>query len=117
MSVENAGKYRHLIQVCQVTRTYTANGFKQENLATILNAKAEIKTTRGMTLIANDTDFEKAYTRFTIRYPKHIQITRDMLVRFNEQVYTIEYLNNIDERNVELEMQCKLVDIDKNGEV
>ena len=116
MSID-AGKYRHLIQVCQITRTYSDNGFKQENLSTILNAKAEIKTTRGMTLIANGTDFEKAFTRFTIRYPKHIQITRDMLVRYNDQIYSIEYLNNIDERDIELEMQCKLVDITKNGEV
>lgn len=116
MSV-NAGKYRHPIKVCHVVRTYSTNGFPVENLATILNTRAEVKTTKGMTLIANDTDFEKAYTRFTIRYPRHIQITRDMFVVFDGQQYSIEYLNNVNEDGKELEMQCKLVDINKDGKV
>ena len=56
----------------------------------------------------NNSDFEKAYTNFTIRYPK-TEITRDMLIEFNSKLYTIEYLNNIDEENIELEIQAKEV--------
>jgi SPP1 family predicted phage head-tail adaptor len=59
-------------------------------------------------LIANNTDFEKAYTNFTIRFPKK-EITRDMLIEYKSKIYTIEYLNNIDEANIELEIQAKLV--------
>ena len=59
-------------------------------------------------MIANNSDFEKAYTKFTIRYPK-TEITRDMLIEFNSKTYTIEYLNNVDESNVELEIQAKEV--------
>ena len=61
-----------------------------------------------MTLIRNGTDFEKAYTNFTIRYPK-TPINRDMIIVFRGKEYTIEYLNNVDEACVELEMQCKEV--------
>lgn len=75
----------------------------------VLNAYAHVKTTRGMTIIRNGSDFEKAYTNFTIRYP-HTPINRDMEIDFNGKTYTIEYLNNVDEANVELEMQCKLVE-------
>ena len=32
-----------------------------------------------------------------------------MTIEFNSKVYTIEYLNNIDEENVELEIQAKEV--------
>jgi hypothetical protein len=32
-----------------------------------------------------------------------------MLIEFRGKIYTIEYLNNIDEACVELEMQCKEV--------
>ena len=32
-----------------------------------------------------------------------------MLVKFNNKTYTVQYLNNIDEANVEIEMQCKEV--------
>jgi SPP1 family predicted phage head-tail adaptor len=60
-------------------------------------------------LITNNSDFEKAYTNFTIRYPK-AEITRKMLLKYNNKIYTIEYLNNIDEANIELEIQAKVVD-------
>jgi SPP1 family predicted phage head-tail adaptor len=74
----------------------------------VLEPYANIKTTRGMTIIINNSDFEKAYTNFTIRYPK-TEINRDMLIDFRGKTYSIEYLNNIDEACVELEMQCKEV--------
>ena len=32
-----------------------------------------------------------------------------MLIEFNSKTYTIEYLNNIDEENIELEIQAKEV--------
>ena len=102
----NAGKFRHLIKIYQTTVLTDADGFQSEAEELVLETKADIKTTKGMTLIKNDTDFEKAFTNFTIRYPQ-TYINRDMIVIFRGKRYTIEYLNNVDERNVELEMQCK----------
>jgi hypothetical protein len=32
-----------------------------------------------------------------------------MLIEYNKKTYSIEYLNNIDENNVELEIQAKVV--------
>ena len=74
----------------------------------ILSPYAKVKTTSGFTLIQNASDFEKAYTNFTIRYPNTL-ITRDMIIEYNSKTYTIEYLNNIDEANIELEIQAKVV--------
>jgi SPP1 family predicted phage head-tail adaptor len=83
-------------------------GFQSEQTEVVLTPYASIKTTKGMTLIRNDTDFEKAFTNFTIRYPK-TEINRDMLIEFRGKTYSIEYLNNVDEANVELEIQAKEV--------
>ena len=74
----------------------------------MLSPYASVKTTKGFTLIANNSDFEKAFTNFTIRYPKTV-ITRDMLIKFRGKTYSIQYLNNVDEANVELEIQAKEV--------
>ena len=106
--VKNAGKYNKKITIYQVTKTKDADGFSIETETVILEPYASVKTTRGFTLIANNSDFEKAYTNFTIRYPV-TEINRDMLIRFNNKIYTIEYLNNVDEANVELEIQAKEV--------
>lgn len=102
----NAGKYNKIIEIYEVTRGKDAAGFPANVETLILTTYAEVKTTRGYTLIVNDTDFEKAYTRFTIRYPV-TELNRKMIIKYNGKDYSIEYLNNIDDKNVELEIQAK----------
>ncbi len=107
--VKNAGKYNKLIEIYSVDYK-DDSGFKTPVKTSILKTYASVKTTRGFTLIQNNSDFEKAYTNFTIRYPVNITITRDMFIDFNGKTYSIEYLNNVNEESVELEMQSKVVD-------
>lgn len=104
----NAGNYNHKIKIYKVRVVEDAEGFQTKEKEIILQPYASVKTTRGMTIIINNSDFEKAYTNFTIRYPK-TPIDRDMLIDFNGKTYSIEYLNNINEENVELEIQAKEV--------
>ncbi len=107
--MNNAGKYNHKIVIYQVAMVEDSNAFQSEELQAVLSPYAMVKTTRGSTLIRNGTDFEKAYTNFTIRYPLETEITRDMIIMFKGKKYTIEYLNNIDEADEELEIQAKEV--------
>ena len=102
------GKYNKLISIYRVNTEEDDYGFKNPQKTLLLQTWANVKTTKGFTLIANNSDFEKAYTNFTIRYPK-TEITRDMIIEFNSKTYTIEYLNNVDEENIELEIQAKEV--------
>ena len=104
----NAGEYKKRIVIYQVTEGEDDGGFRTKTETVILEPYAKVKTTKGFTLISSNTDFEKAYTNFTIRFPK-TNITRDMKIRYNGKDYTIEYLNNVDEANVELEIQAKEV--------
>ena len=106
----NAGKYNKKISIYSIVEAKDNAGFKNTKTKSIvLNTYASVKTTKGFTLIANNTDFEKAYTNFTIRFPK-VEITRDMLIEYNGKTYSIEYLNNINEENIELEIQAKVVE-------
>lgn len=104
----NAGKYNRKITIYQTTIVTDAQGFQSYERQVVLEPYANVKTTKGMTIIKNNSDFEKALTNFTIRYPK-TAITRDMLIDFRGKTYEIQYLNNINEACVELEMQCKEV--------
>lgn len=104
----NAGKYNKLIKIYGTTVVKDSQGFQTEVKTPVLQVYAAVKTTRGMTLITNGTDFEKAYTNFTIRHPL-TELNRDMVIEFRGKTYTIEYLNNVDEANVELEIQAKEV--------
>lgn len=104
----NAGKYNHKIEIYSVVVGKDAEGFLTKTRTLVLSPYANIKTTKGFTLIRNGSDFEKAYTNFTIRFP-HTPINRDMEIDFRGKTYTIEYLNNVDEADVELEIQAKEV--------
>lgn len=103
----NAGKYNHKIEIVRTIKAKDAEGFPQDTPIHVLTVWANVKTTKGFTLIINNTDFEKAYTNFTIRYPKKTTIDRDMIILFKGKKYEIQYLNNINEANVELEIQAK----------
>ena len=106
--VTNAGDFKYKIEIVRETITKDAAGFPTKTPVTILRPYAKIKTTKGFTLIANGSDFEKAITNFTIRYPV-TQITRDDIILFRGKPYEILYLNNVDEANVVLEIQAKEV--------
>lgn len=116
MIIKNAGKYNKKINVIKISIEKDSAGFPIEIKNTILSPYAYAKTTKGYALIKNDTDFEKSYTNFTVRYSKKVEdeynsfsTDRKLYVEYKNKRYTVEYLNNVDEENIELEMQCKLV--------
>lgn len=104
----NAGKYKRRISIYKGTKGKDAAGFPADGESLVLQPYAEVVTTKGFTLIMNNTDYEKALTRFTIRYPV-TTITYDMIIKYRGKVYSIEYINNVNEANEELELQCKEV--------
>lgn len=106
----NAGAYDKRIRIVRTVKTYDKDGFPTETKETVLEPYARVKTTSGYTLIQNDSDFEKALTNFTIRYPQTVPIDRDMEIEYRGKTYTIEYLNNVNEACVELEIQAKVVE-------
>ena len=108
MNIADAGAFKHKIQIVSGSYVKDASGFKTwAQSAVVIEPYAIIKTTKGFTLIVNNSDFEKALTNFTIRYPQTVTITRDMRINYKNKVYEILYLNDIDEANVLLEIQAK----------
>lgn len=113
----NAGKYKYQITIYELKEGKDNDGFPEETKVIVLQPYAYVKTTKGFTLIANNSDFEKALTNFTIRYSQTVEdayydsnySNRDLLVEFRNKSYKVMYLNNVDEANVEIEMQCKEV--------
>lgn len=105
----NAGMYNKKIKIYSTNVVEDNQGFQSTEKTLVLSPYAHVKTTKGFTIIKNNSDFEKALTNFTIRYPQNTEINRDMIIEFREKTYTIQYLNNIDEANVQLEIQAKEV--------
>ena len=113
----NAGKYNRRIVIYEIVQGIDDAGFPANVEQEILTTYAEVKTLRGYTLITNNSDFDKAYVNFTIRYSQIVvdayynsnKSNREIRINFRDKVYSVEYLNNIDFSNVELEIQAKEV--------
>lgn len=105
----NAGKYKHRIQIVRPRASHDAEGFPATVDEPVLEAYASVITTSGYTLIRSSTSFEAATTNFTIRYPLEAKIDRDMVVLFDGRRYEIQYINNVNYANVELEVQAREV--------
>lgn len=105
----NAGKYNHIIKIVRPKVSHDAEGFPAPVDEPVLEAYANVRTTSGYTLIKSGTSFESATTNFTIRYPLAAKVDRDMVVLFDGRRYEIQYINNINYANVELEVQCREV--------
>ena len=57
----NPGNYNKRITIYRITEKEDDSGFKQIEKTVVLSPFAKVKTTKGFTLIANHSDFEKAY--------------------------------------------------------
>ena len=88
----NPGDYSKKISIYKVAIKDDSAGFKKPEDTLVLTTWAKVKTTKGFTLIASNSDFEKAYTNFTIRYPK-TEITRDMIILFNKKAIIFQLSN------------------------
>lgn len=115
--VIDPGKYNQRIVIYKIESGRNLRGFPENKEHQIIKCDANVKTTRGWTLIINNSDFEKAYTKFTIRYyPKVVEAyngddksNRKLQIEYKKQRYSVEYLDNVDEANVEIELQAKKV--------
>ena len=56
----NAGDYNKKISIYQIEETEDNDGFVAKNEVIILEPLSKVKTTKGYTLIANGSDFEKS---------------------------------------------------------
>ena len=111
----NAGKYNKKIAIYKVVPGKDAQGFVTESKVLVLEPYAQVKTLKGIMLLTNDSDFERAYINFTIRYSQTVEnayyeaqnSNRNLLIVYGGKDYNVEYLNNINLDNIELELQAK----------
>ena len=113
----NAGKYNKRIAIYEVAKVVDGDGFTTDQEKLVLKPWASVKTTKGFTLIVNNSDFEKATTNFTIRYSKKVEeayydssvSNRNLVVKYGNKSYEVQYFNNVNEDNAEIELQAKEV--------
>ena len=108
----NAGDYNKKISIYQIEEIEDNDGFVTKNEVIILEPFSKVKTTKGYTLIASGSDFEKAYTNFTIRYSKKVEdayynSNRDVYVKYKDMFYKIVRVDPFEFYKDDLYLYCQ----------
>lgn len=104
MFVINPGEFKHLIIIQKVNFTNDDDGFLKEEWVDIQKTRARIVNTSGKEFQSSDGTANSISTKFTIRYSKNTNIDVKDRIIFNNNIYNIIYINNIQE-------ECKYLEI------
>ncbi|MBP1967979.1 SPP1 family predicted phage head-tail adaptor [Virgibacillus natechei] len=101
----NPAKYRNRISFQREDEYQTDEGHwvtEWIDVAEIGKVWAEIKSVRGNEFIMAGANAVDVTARITIRYNK--RVTDDMKIKYGDRMYDITFINNLEERNIELEI-------------
>lgn len=101
----NPAKYRNRITFQKEQEYQTPEGHwvtDWVDVEEIGKVWAEIKSIRGREFIMAGANAVDVTARITIRYNKHV--TDDMRIKYGDKIYYITFINNLEERNIELEI-------------
>lgn len=112
----NPAKYRNRIKFEELKKVRNEEGHTvDEWVASDLGSTfAQIRNIRGKEFIMADANQVKVSARINIRYRKDIvdkdfELGEKLRINFNDRIFEIIYINNLEERNVELEIMVNEV--------
>lgn len=89
----NPGNFNKKITIVQFELQKDPDGFKEQKEIIVLKTWAKVSNTSGTEIIRGNSDFSRINTRFLIRTPK-IKLDKDMVIKFNDDIYEIVYIND-----------------------
>ena len=109
--MSNPAKYRNRIQWEEKSEAQNEDGhWIEEWIKSDLNPSwAQIRNIRGNEFIMAGANQVKVSARINTRYRKDIEdkyysLGEKLRIRFNERIFNIVYINNLEERNTEFEI-------------
>lgn len=99
-----AGLLRKQVVIQQPSATQNTRGEEIPSWATFLTVRAAIEPLNGRELLAAQSIESQVTTKITIRYQSGI--TPDMRIKYGSRYFDIQAIQNIEERNRMIEMQC-----------
>lgn len=107
----NPAKYRNLIQFeeLQTVQDDESNWIDKWVKSDLGKTYAQIRTVRGREFFMAGAEQAKIFTRINIRYRKDVEekyyeLGEKLRLKIGNRIFNIEYINNLEERNIELEI-------------
>ena len=104
----NPAKYRNRISFEKYEKIQNDYGHWEEDWVEdkdIGSVYAQIRTIRGNEFIMAGANKVEVSARINIRYrPDILDNESDLRIKFNNRIYEVVYMNNLEERNIEIEL-------------
>ena len=104
----NPGNFNKKIEIMRYEIQKDLDGFENKEEITVLNTWAQVTNTSGTEILRSNSDFSEVKTRFLMRSPKS-EISEDMYIKFNGNVYNIVYINNYSYDKKYMEIMAELI--------
>lgn len=102
----NPGELDKKIQIVSYTNTTNANGFNVKSENVYRKCYAKVTRLSGTEIIKNNAQFTEVKVRFLVRYKSGL--STDMDIKYENQYYNIEYINDYGDKHQYQEIICKL---------
>lgn len=107
----NPAKYRNQLQFEELSKHQNNAGLWIEEWieSDLGRIYAQVRTVRGKEFFLAGAEQAKVFARINIRYRKDIEekyyeLGEKLRLKYGNKIYNIEYINNLEERNIELEL-------------
>jgi len=100
------GSLRHKVQLQRPSITQDSVGQPTNTWTTYYTSRAKIDILKGQLLYQTAEFINKNSYQITMRFPVGILISAADRVVFNDQVYVIQSVINVEQRNRELRLLC-----------
>ncbi len=104
----NPGNFDKKIEFLRYKVEKDFDGFEVKTEIIVLKIWAQVTNISGTEVLKNNSDFEVVKTRFLMRTPK-ININKDMVIKFNDNIYNIIYINDYSYNKKYTEIMTELV--------
>ena len=103
----DAGEFKFPIEIQEFVEMPNNDDIPTKNWATFINIRAKVINTSGKEYIQGQGTGSAIYKKFYIRFPRQ-EVTTDSRILYNNQVFNITYVNNVDDANKYLEIIAEL---------
>ena len=104
----NPGNFDKKIEFLRYEVSKDFDGFEVKTENIVIKTWAQVTNISGTEILKNNSDFEVVKTRFLMRAPK-VDINKDMVIKFNDNIYNIIYINDYSYDKKYTEIMTELV--------
>ena len=104
----NPGEFRHRIEIQRAVKKQNNDNMLVNTWEKLFDTRAKIINIKGDEFLQNKGVGISISKKFYIRYNRNIKLLESDRILYNNEIYDIKYIDNIEERNVYLELNCEV---------